>query len=140
MSEAAPQFEAWAIVELMGHRQVAGRVTEQIIGGQSLLRIDVPECPEIPAHQGKRVRWDGEEREYTVPAESAIPAYTQFYGVGSVYCLTPCTEEIARRVTLQKRERPVALFDGSVTRVADTLSLPVAPDTSGEDEEEEEDA
>lgn len=128
-----PQFESWAIVELMGHRQVAGRVTEQIIGGQALLRIDVPECPEIAAHE--RERW-GEK--YTVPAQPAIPAYTQFYGVGSVYCLTPCTEEIARRVTLQKRERPVALFDGSATRVAETLSLPVAPDASAEELDDDE--
>jgi hypothetical protein len=35
-------FDAWAIVELMGHRKLAGRVSEQVIAGCPLLRIDVP--------------------------------------------------------------------------------------------------
>jgi len=85
-------FDSWAIVELMGHRSLAGRISEQVIGGASLLRIDVPECPSIDARP-------------------AIPEFTQFYGATAIYCITPTTEEIARRVTLQKRERPIALYD-----------------------------
>jgi len=30
-------FESWAIVEVMGHRQFAGLVTEQTIGGASFV-------------------------------------------------------------------------------------------------------
>jgi hypothetical protein len=132
------KFDSWAIVELMGHRRIAGRVSEQAIGGASLLRIDVPECPEIPAHEVER--WGA---RHVVPAQPEIPAYTQFYGVASVYCLTPTTEEIARRVTQQQRERPVALFDASAVRTAQTLSLPTAPadsENSDDDLEEEEDS
>ena len=133
MSNDQPEkFESWAIVELMGHRRIAGRVSEQVIGGQALLRIDVCECPEIPSKEV--VRW-GEK--HVTEALPAIPAYTQFYGVSSVYCLSPTTEEIATRVTQQQRERPVALFDTSAVRTAEVLSLPVAPaDFVGQDDEE----
>jgi hypothetical protein len=126
--EAPEKFESWAIVELMGHRRIAGRVTEQTIGSAALLRIDVPDCPAEPERQ---------EGPYRYAAKEAIPAYTQFYGVASVYCLTPTTEEIARKVTLQQRERPVALFD-----VAPRVSpmLVASPDDSegGDDPGDEE--
>ena len=35
-------FEEWAILELMGHRKLAGKVTEQTIGSSTFVRIDVP--------------------------------------------------------------------------------------------------
>ena len=31
----------WCIVELMGHRKLAGLCTEQVIAGNTMLRIDV---------------------------------------------------------------------------------------------------
>ncbi len=37
------KFEAWAIVELFGHQKIAGRLTEQTIGGCHFLRVDVPD-------------------------------------------------------------------------------------------------
>ena len=36
------KFDEWAILELMGHRRLAGKVTEVAIGGGSFLRIDMP--------------------------------------------------------------------------------------------------
>lgn len=74
MSAAA--FEGWAIVELMGHRRLAGKVSEATIAGAAMLRLDIP-CE---------------------------PPVTQYYGGSSIYCLTPTTEEIA--VALAKRMRP----------------------------------
>ena len=35
-------FEQTCIVELMGHNMIAGKVTEQTIGGQGFVRVDVP--------------------------------------------------------------------------------------------------
>jgi hypothetical protein len=29
------QFDQWAVIELFGHNRIAGRVTEQVIGGCS---------------------------------------------------------------------------------------------------------
>lgn len=96
-----PKFEWWAIIELMGHRRTAGLVSEQTIGGQAFIRIDVPETPNQPA-------------------------FTQFYGGGSIYCLTPTTEEIARAVAARSCIRPVQIYE---------LALP-AP---GNDDDEIED-
>jgi len=67
-------YEGWAIVEIMGHRRLAGHVSEATIAGAPMLRIDVP----------------GKE-------EGAPPKATQFYGGASIFCLTPTTEELARR-------------------------------------------
>lgn len=59
----------WCVVEQLGHKKLAGRVTEDLVAGALMLRVDVP---------------DGEEM------------ITQWIGSGSLYALTPTTEEIAR--------------------------------------------
>lgn len=87
MSEAAsPAFEGWAILELMGHRRLAGYVREVTMFGTALCRIDVPEV-------------EGQART------------TQFFTASAVYCVTPTTEEIARRVARGVRPAPVSLFE-----------------------------
>lgn len=87
MTEAkAESFEGWAILELMGHRKMAGRVSEAVVGGASFVRIDVPA--------------DGD----------AAPA-TQFYAPGAVYCITPTTEEMARAVAETCRPAPVSRWE-----------------------------
>ena len=65
-------FEGWAIVDLMGHTRLAGKVTEVEMFGTKMGRIDVPGV------EGK-------------------PGYTQFFGGGSVFRMTPTTEEIPDR-------------------------------------------
>ena len=42
MREVMETFEEWAVLELMGHRRLAGKVTEATIGGGAFLRIDIP--------------------------------------------------------------------------------------------------
>lgn len=61
-------FDGWAVLELMGHRRVAGRVREVREFGARMLQVDIPSDP---------------------------PA-TQLYSVRAVYCLTPVSEEAAR--------------------------------------------
>lgn len=78
-------FREWAILELMGHRKLAGLVTEQELGGAKLIRIDVP-------------------------GEDGVIA-TQFYGGGAIYCLTPVTEELARRVAKGNQPAPVTRWE-----------------------------
>jgi hypothetical protein len=75
-------FDSWAILELMGHRRLAGHVTEEQIAGALYLRIDIPAI--------------GDE-----------PAATQFYGPQAVYAITPCTEQTARKATAIGRVAPV---------------------------------
>lgn len=62
-------FESWAIVELMGHVKVAGKLTEEERFGVKMGRIDIP--------KGKGF-------------------VTQYFGGSSVYRITPCTEATAR--------------------------------------------
>lgn len=67
MSEA---YEGWATLELMGHRQRIGRVSEVEMFGGKLLRIDIPT-------EGGDI--------------------TEFYGSSSVYSLRPLAEDVARQ-------------------------------------------
>lgn len=82
------QLDEWAIVELMGHRRLAGHVSEQEIAGQAFLRLDVP----------------------------ADPPVTQFYSASAVYCITPTTEEIARAVGARTAPAPVHRFELEAAR------------------------
>jgi len=87
MPEQSQSFNTWAIVEVMGHKRFAGYVTEQTFGVATLIRVDVPET-----QQPERRSWQG------VRAARTTAAYSKLIGVGSIYCITPCTEEVARRV------------------------------------------
>lgn len=75
-------FDSWAIVEVMGHRQFAGHVTEESIGGSSFVRVDVP---------GN--------------TESGLQPFTKLLGAGSIYAITPCTEETARAFAAKSRQK-----------------------------------
>lgn len=92
MNETPQSFESWAIVEVMGHKKYAGLVTEQVIGGQSFVRVDVPEI-----HDDN-------------PDERREP-FCKLFGAGSIYCITPVSEEVARRMVLQLAERPIPIFE-----------------------------
>lgn len=85
-SEQNETFDEWAIVELMGHRRLAGRVREVTQFGGAFLRLDVP--------------GDGDEI-----------AATQFYAPAAVYCLTPCSEATARKVAALSRPAPVQQWE-----------------------------
>lgn len=84
-TQANEKFEHYAIVELFGHLKIAGLVTEAVIGGCSLIRVDVPAV--------------GEQ-----------PAYTRYFGQGAIYSLTPVSEEIARSALEYIRPRPVETY------------------------------
>lgn len=80
------RFEQWCILEILGHQRFAGLVTEQSLGGSSFVRIDVPES-------------DGK------------PAFTKLFGAGSIYCITPVTEEVARAMAKQLGQQPMSVWD-----------------------------
>jgi hypothetical protein len=75
-------FDCWAVVELFGHNVIAGRVSEQTIGGATFVRVDVPEI---------------EDR----------PAFTKFFGGAAIYAITPTGEAEARAACERLRVRPV---------------------------------
>jgi len=95
------KFDSWAVVELFGHQQIAGRVTEASIGGCSFLRVDVPDQPAIPASEVHT--WDH--------GQPATPAYTRYFGQGAIYAMSPCTEEAARHVAARIRVKPPIAYN-----------------------------
>ena len=89
-------FEGWAILELMGHRRLAGWLSEATIGGGSFIRIDVPG----PQEEG--VTYDD--------PHGPIVA-TQFYSPAAVYAITPTTEDVARAVATRNQPAPVSRWE-----------------------------
>jgi hypothetical protein len=107
---AEPAFEGWVVLELMGHRRLAGYVTEQAIGGASFIRVDVP-------------------------GDNGATAATQFYSAVAVYCITPTTEAIARALASRSQPAPVQRWelppvDGPPARPSDDPFLDFADDES----------
>jgi len=68
--------EVWAVVELMGHARLAGRLTEEEKFGAKLGRLDIP-------------KGDG--------------FFTQYFGGGSVYRITLVDEAAARAVAMHNQ-------------------------------------
>ena len=75
------KFEEWAVIDLFGHRRLAGRVSEAAILGGQLLRLD------IPLEDGKFL--------------------TQFLGPGSIYSMTVVSETVARQVASCNKPEPI---------------------------------
>lgn len=103
----------------MGHRRLAGFLSEQAIGGASFLRIDVPKAdtPSSPIHGATPTNVDGQW------------AATQFYTGASVYCITPVTETLARKVAETCQPAPVTEWDLK-------RALPSSSFDSGDDEDD----
>lgn len=64
------KFESWAIVEIMGHTKVAGMCQTQNFGNTVMLRVDIPETDNHPAH-------------------------TKMYGMSSIFSISPVDQETA---------------------------------------------
>lgn len=116
--------ELFAVVEVMGHNTFAGRVREQVIGGSAFIRVDVPELLERKKMQYGHVA--------TYPA---IPGFTKLIGAGSIYAITPCSEEVARQMAEAQRSVPVSVVD--VSPKYERLAIEAPGDDNGDDEDEE---
>ena len=82
-------FDCWAILEIMGHSKYAGRVSEQAIGGCSFVRVDVP-------------------------AVDGRLAFTKLFSQGSIFCITFCSEALAKTVASQTYAKPVEVYSPSI--------------------------
>lgn len=116
--ESVTPFESWAILELMGHRKLAGFVREAEIASGKFLRIDSP-------------MGDG-------------TSTTQFYSSGSVYCITPTTEELCREWAHNNRPEPVHRYElkappaPPVDAVTDGVNRDIPEDDQDDQDEEKE--
>lgn len=85
--ETTPQtpetvLDTWAVLSLLGHNRIAGKVTSVSICGAGMLRVD------IPAHGG-------------------FAAHTRFVNPKSLYDLQPCDEAAARAYLPHCNSSPV---------------------------------
>jgi len=85
MDEGTVNYGQWGIVELMGHKCVAGLISKEEMLGKALLRVDVP-------------------------ATSAYAAYTQLYGEAAIYCVTFTSQEVAVRTAEHIKVNPVSVY------------------------------
>lgn len=109
--ERSSPFEGWAIVELLGHRRLAGFVREVTLAGAGMLRVDFP----------------------ADDPQAGFEA-SQFYPPSSLYCLTPTTEATARAVAKSARPEPVRAWEIRTERM-----LPATVPDTGRDAFEQED-
>ena len=84
MSDTEP-FEAWALIEVMGHSRYAGKVSNQAIGGCNFVRVDVPSVGECPA-------------------------FTKLLGQSSIFAITLVDEATARRAAERWQVVPFVTF------------------------------
>lgn len=82
---SAEKFEQWAVVELFGHARIAGRVTEQTLGGCAFVRVDVP-------------------------AVAGNAPFTKLYGQGAIYAMSFVDRNVALAVAERLREKPIDIY------------------------------
>ncbi len=79
--EEAPKKDQWVVLEAMGHRRVAGRMSEVTIAGAQLVQIEVF-------------------------CASGHPVAVQRYAGGALYCITDTTEQAAKVASNHLCEHP----------------------------------
>lgn len=77
------RFKAWAVLEVMGHRKIAGLVTEVEFAGATMLRIEVPSDPPV----------------------------VQLYGGKSIFAITEETEERCRGYAARHRPEVISRYE-----------------------------
>lgn len=84
MNDETNSYEGFAVLELMGHRRLIGRISDATIAGAPMLRIDV----------------------LTTSGET-----TQYYSGASIYAITPISEETARRAASLSTVAPITRWE-----------------------------
>lgn len=84
--QQSPPFAEWCIVEMLGHRRLAGYLSEVQVAGQGFLRLDIPDAGNDPGR-------------------------TQFLAPGSIYALHPVTEATARKAAASWRPEPISHWE-----------------------------
>jgi hypothetical protein len=86
MTDQQQKFEQWAIIELFGHQRIAGRVTEQTIGGCAFVRVDVP-------------------------AVKDEQPFTKLFGQGAIYAITFTDEAAATLAAGAIQSKPIDTWE-----------------------------
>jgi len=77
--------DTWAVVEMLGHVTLAGRIAKTELLGAAMLRIEVP-------------------------ATRDNPAFTRDVGLSSIYGITYVSEEVARATARAVAAKPITAY------------------------------
>jgi len=80
----------WAICEFMGHRKLAGYVTETTFAGKQMLKVEVP--------------------------QQDLPPFIQRYSPDALFGITEVTEQIARAFAANMGYRPFTAWEVAADR------------------------
>jgi hypothetical protein len=73
-----PELKGWALVELFGHQRIVGFLTQQTFGSGVLFRVDVPDLKKA--------------------SEVIRKGFTRYFGLSSIYSITPIDEQMMREL------------------------------------------
>lgn len=127
-NETAEQnrFDGWAILELFGHQkyaghEYAGHVTTQVFGTTCMFRLDVPGLEErdYVTKYAEFIEEKGRAPAGSTVKMGSTQPYTKLFGVGAIYCITPCTEEAAKKAVEQLQPRPLTLVSVPADKALD---------------------
>lgn len=111
-------FEGWAVVELFGHGKAIGFVTTEYFGTACMFRCDTPERKEREFVLEKPqfgINQDDMREKYlpkgTKVKRQAMPAHSRLLGVGSLFAINPCSEELAMKQLEVDEPRPLIAME-----------------------------
>ena len=109
--EQTSAFEGFCIVEIFGHSKAIGYCTTQYFGQTALFRVDTPELPDREYELKRREYADGQYLPIGAKVKrQGRPASSQLLGPGSIFRMTPCTEEVMLQALEEMIPRPLILL------------------------------
>jgi hypothetical protein len=116
----APQHK-WVIMEIMGHRKIGGRLSEEVLAGTSFLRMDIPKRPEKEADEQTTLDWYA----------------TQYYGGSSIFSITVVTEKVARQFAYNSQPLPATEWELRLPAPASASASPVGYAADDDDDDDD---
>ncbi len=94
--------ERYAIVEIMGHDRIAGRVSEVSFAGIAMLAVDVPAIPALP----EIVKSMYGDEEWVLPAFTGRNGSRKMFGGAAIFSMRYCSQEEALADEATRVDRP----------------------------------
>jgi hypothetical protein len=120
--EQNAQFEGWAIIEVYGHQQAIGFVSTRYFGNSCLFQVDTPEISErdftLESPQYVEGKWTSEGAKVRKKARASS---SQMLGPGSIFRMTPCSEEVALNAVDRMSSREIVVLEIPKDKVRELL-------------------
>jgi hypothetical protein len=104
------KLDTWAIIELMGHQKIAGRLTERSVAGGGFIQVDVPPV--------------GDQ-----------PGWSRLISPSAVYAINPVNQEAAVAVAARLQAVPVQPYEMHPPQLSGPGPGPVTDDDDESDED-----